>query len=166
MSFIGLLVLAAAPVAADQPPSADPTASALSTRPRPGQCQVRAVAVHRGRGDRPARRGDARPVGRVTAVRFEARIRPSAETTALELHVFTPNGHLYRKLEAPVAEVDHDPAPTPLRKPEPTTKAEALLPVAGTNIVRSGLYGQWTVVPHLADDPQPCGRPVGFELAP
>jgi hypothetical protein len=154
MSFIGLLVLAAAPVAADAPASVAPT----------GQCQVSVAPVMRVRSDRPTNANVAWSVRRVTDVRFEARLRPAAEAAGVELHIFTPNGHLYRKIDATVTEAAPPPPSGPRRRPKP--KAEVLLPVAGTNIVRSGLYGQWKVVPHLPDDPRPCGRTLSFGLAP
>jgi hypothetical protein len=155
MSLVGLLILAATPVAADQPPS-------YATRPT-GQCQVRVVPVTRVRGDRGVG-GGPWSVRRVTDLHFEVRMRPGAEGTPLELHVFTPNGHLYRKLQAEVTR--NAPGRSAGRRRRPTPQAGTVLPVAGTGIVRNGLYGRWTVVPHLADDPNACGRRAEFELAP
>jgi hypothetical protein len=155
MSLIGLLVLAAAPVATG--PSASP-----ATRPT-GQCQIEAVPVARVRGDRDAGRA-AWSVRRVTDVRLDSRLPPGTASAGIEFHVFTPSGHLYRRLATPVALESPGTSGGLKRTPKPT--AGVVLPVAGTGIVRNGLYGQWTVVPHLADDQRPCGRSISFDLAP
>jgi hypothetical protein len=146
MSFIGLLVLAAAPMAADQPAS-------LSRAT--GQCQVaRVLPIARTRVDRSARWS----VREVMDLGFE-------EGEEVEFRVYTPGGHLYRTLKTPVTSSD---APEGSGQPRrrPSDLASASMPVAGTGIVRNALYGTWTVVPHLADDPRPCGRAVSFDLAP
>ena len=44
--------------------------------------------------------------------------------------------------------------------------ARARLPIAGTSIVKSSLYGKWKVVPILGNDQEPCGRARTFHLKP
>jgi hypothetical protein len=93
----------------------------------------------------------------------------------LELKVYTPNGHLYQILTTPIA--SRPPlaaAPRRLRAvsgyPRPLEEqplvpmrfagsrvhgARARLPVAGTWIVSSSLYGRWRVDGHLDHSPTP-----------
>jgi hypothetical protein len=40
----------------------------------------------------------------------------------------------------------------------------ALLPVAGTSITLSSLYGRWTVQAYLDDQPEPCGPAARFTI--
>jgi hypothetical protein len=40
----------------------------------------------------------------------------------------------------------------------------ATLPVAGTSITMSSLYGRWSVEPHLDGQPGPCGPAVKFTI--
>ncbi len=153
MSLIGLLVLLAMPAGADAPAS-------VAARPT-GQCQVTtAVPVARTRLDRDAE-WSAR---QVLDLQFETRLRSRSEAAQVEFRVYTPGGHLYRKLTTPESALD--PSRPGAARRAPSNRARALLPVAGTGIVRNGLYGKWTVVPHLLGEAQPCGRPFTFDLAP
>jgi len=80
----------------------------------------------------------------------------------LALKVFTPRGHLYQTLRVPVTA-----SSLPARGPWPpsrTHKVSARLPVSGTLIVTSSLYGRWRVVPYLDDAAAPCGRELRFEI--
>jgi hypothetical protein len=40
----------------------------------------------------------------------------------------------------------------------------ALLPVAGTSITLSSLYGRWTVQAYLDGQPDPCGPAARFTI--
>lgn len=73
----------------------------------------------------------------------------------LQLHVYTPRGFLYQVLELPL-----DGAASRRRV------FEARLPVAGTSIMASGLYGRFKVVPYLDDRREPCGRGRSFVIKP
>ncbi len=68
----------------------------------------------------------------------------------LELRLYTPNGHLYQALSVPFS--DGWPA------------VNATLPVAGTAIMTSSLYGRWRVEPHLDGSSVPCGRSRSFVI--
>jgi hypothetical protein len=43
-------------------------------------------------------------------------------------------------------------------------QVSARLPVAGTSIMLSSLYGKWKVVPHLDGGATPCGRATSFSI--
>lgn len=75
----------------------------------------------------------------------------------LEFRVYTPSGHLYEVLTAELS------APGRARG---RVDASARLPVAGTSIVTSSLYGQWTVVAHLDGGAEPVSRPSTFRIKP
>ena len=38
------------------------------------------------------------------------------------------------------------------------------MPVAGTFISTSSLFGKWSVVPYIDDDPEPCAAPSVFRI--
>lgn len=73
----------------------------------------------------------------------------------LELRLYTPNGHLYQVLSVPF---------TGRHGARREPSASATLPVAGTAIMTSSLYGRWRVEPHLDGSPVPCGRSRGFVI--
>lgn len=74
---------------------------------------------------------------------------------SLQLRLYTPDGFLYQVLETKL-----DPARRWRHR------FEARLPVAGTSIMASGLYGRWRVVPHLDDRREPCGSARSFVIKP
>ena len=82
----------------------------------------------------------------------------------LALKVFTPRGHLYQTLRVPFT-ASSLPARGP-RPPSRTQEVSARLPVSGTLIVTSSLYGRWSVVPYLGADGDACGRPLAFWVDP
>jgi hypothetical protein len=43
-------------------------------------------------------------------------------------------------------------------------QVSARLPVAGTAIALSSIYGRWKVVPHLDGDEAPCGKVTSFSI--
>jgi hypothetical protein len=92
---------------------------------------------------------------RIVELELEARLPwRSKSERRLALHVYTPGGFLYQVLELPL-----DPAS---RK----RVYKARLPVAGTSIMTSGLYGRWKVVPYADDAREPCGRGRSFVIRP
>ena len=102
----------------------------------------------------------------------------------LELKVYTPRGHLYQVLTVPFTGAGNPADLRPRKRrvegyPEPLHEKTlrpakmggmqgfavgTTLPVAGTSIVTSSLYGRWTVVPHLDGDPEPCGAGREFTI--
>ena len=100
----------------------------------------------------------------------------------VELRVFTPDGQLYRSMAVPFARgalpgaaraVEGYARPVPQQALKQVSRgrrlfaaASATLPVGGTDIVSSGLYGRWRVEAYLDGAEQRCG-PVGqFDLSP
>jgi hypothetical protein len=80
---------------------------------------------------------------------------PARREYSLQLRLYTPDGFLYQVLEAKSA---------PLLGAR--SRFEARLPVAGTSIMTSGLYGRWTVVPHESGRLEPCGLGRSFVIRP
>lgn len=91
----------------------------------------------------------------VLELRFEARLLGHRERRrhTLKLRLYTPGGFLYQVLAVPVDADGRE-------------RLEARLPVAGTSIMASGLYGRWRVVPHLDESPDPCGPGRRFTIRP
>jgi hypothetical protein len=82
---------------------------------------------------------------------------PAAAAPALRLKVYAPNGDLYDVLEA------SSPDGRGRRR---LLRGEARLPVAGSSIIHSSLYGRWRVVPFVEGAEAPCGRPRTFSIQP
>jgi hypothetical protein len=112
-------------------------------------------------------------------VRFD---RSLNEEHLVTLKVFTPNGHIYRQYDIPLASGGEKrsgrtrslpgyPYPVKVHATQ-TEKAggrtfESVMvsfPVAGTTIVTSSLYGRWKVELFLDGDSERCGRPTFFHL--
>ncbi len=91
----------------------------------------------------------------------------------LTLKLYTPKGYLYRQFDVPVGpdrgrasqgrKVEHYPYPVMEQFPEVKaingSKVQAVtihLPVAGSNIITSSLYGKWTVKFTLDGQEPPC----------
>ena len=110
----------------------------------------------------------------------------------LNLKVYTPRGHLYQQLDVPfrggvtngtasaevasgrkMRRVDVYPQPQPeqelalARTPtgQRAYRVSTRLPVAGTSITASSLYGKWKVVPHLDGSLKACGAAGVFSIA-
>jgi hypothetical protein len=97
---------------------------------------------------------------RVIDLEFDVALSPKVgEAERLALKVFTPNGHLYETL-AP------QPAIPSAGHGTGRTRVIARLPVAGTPIVTSSLYGRWSVVPYLEGETDACGWPRAFWVDP
>jgi len=100
----------------------------------------------------------------------------------VELRVFTPDAQLYRSLAMPVAsgaltnatrQVDGYARPLPQQPLTQVTRGRSLfaaasttLPVGGTDIVSSGLYGLWRVEAYLDGAEQRCAPAATFTLKP
>lgn len=101
----------------------------------------------------------------------------------LEVHLFTPAGDRYQSLRIPFTsdagkkgkerKVKHYPYAIEtqmLREIEIGKKKYAAavvrLPVAGTSIMTSSLYGTWSASAHLDDDSEPCAAPATFTVTP
>jgi len=102
----------------------------------------------------------------------------------LQLRLYTPKGHLYQVLSVPftvAASGEGRPAakrwvdgyPQPLdEQPVKSIRHQgsmrrgvsATLPVAGTSIMTSSLYGRWMVEPYLDD--RRCGAARAFVIGP
>jgi hypothetical protein len=83
----------------------------------------------------------------------------------LEFKVYTPKGHLYQSLAATMSA----PAAKEGRRHRETKKgtASATLPVAGTTIVTSSLYGEWKVEAFLDGEREfACAKPLSFVIEP
>jgi hypothetical protein len=93
---------------------------------------------------------------RIVDLQIEATLRgrPKQERM-LRLRVYTPRGFLYQVFDLPLDGTDAK-----------KRVFEARLPVAGTSIMTSGLYGRWKVVPYLDDQSRPCGGARRFTLQP
>ena len=88
-------------------------------------------------------------------LQFRMRVRrPDAEPHMLTLRVLTPKGHLYQELRVPyVSDPKHRTAPLSVN-----------LPLAGTAIATSSLYGRWRVTPYLDESARPCGAATVFSI--
>jgi hypothetical protein len=83
----------------------------------------------------------------------------------VEFKVYTPKGHLYQSLAATMSV----PAKKDGRRPREAKKgtASATLPVAGTTIVNSSLYGEWRVEAFLDGEREvACAKPLSFVIEP
>jgi len=78
----------------------------------------------------------------------------------LQLLVRTPQGQLYQRFIIPFD------ATLPRHERGAVRSVSATLPVAGTAITTSGLYGRWTVVPSLDGGLTPCTWERHFVIEP
>ncbi len=97
----------------------------------------------------------------------------------LHVKLVTPKGHHYQTLSVPVAtaaragalrRVEGFPRPLVVRVARPArgrsgeTVVAQQLPVAGTSIVASALYGTWTAIAYLDDATEACGPSASFVI--
>jgi hypothetical protein len=98
------------------------------------------------------------------------------------LRVYAPDGNLYRTMVQPIASDGASPglrqlpgyprpvAEKPLASVEGTDgvfySVDFAFPVAGTDIVSTGLYGNWKVEPFLDGQPGPCAATTSFSVRP
>ncbi len=84
---------------------------------------------------------------------------------SLEFKIYTPKGNLYQSM---TLQFDAD-APIPegaRRRSRRFQEVNAVLPVAGTSIVTSSMYGTWKVEAFLDGDERRCSRPRKFTIQP
>ena len=165
MLTLGLVLAPVLLAQAAAPPAERPIAPL--SRGRSAQCAVVGLAAvpaatpSKGRTvERALGPGPRFSVARTLDLRLAALPRGGARPDAvLELRLYTPGGYLYQALRA------QPPAAGDRAAGKPGTWT-AVLPLAGTAIVNSSLYGQWRVEPHLDGSPRPCGPAQRFWIAP
>lgn len=69
--------------------------------------------------------------------------------------IFTPNGHLYQEVQV-----------VPRKGSARASSISTRLPVAGTVIATSSLFGRWRVVPYFDVNPRPCASAAVFTVVP
>lgn len=143
-----------------------------------GVCQGLAVSSAREGGQAATAFSATRSIDLTFTTRFR---KGFSGDHVLELHVFTPDGNLYRKLVTPVTTDSRDP-PREIkvpghRRPLPEQQlrplgfprdapliANVAFPVAGTDIVSAGLYGTWRVETRLDGGRTACSLSSTFTL--
>jgi hypothetical protein len=120
---------------------------------------------------------------RILDLRFTVLFPPRMSGEHLvEVRVFTPDAQLYRSLAVPVArggaadaarQVEGYARPLPQQQLTQVSRgrsvfaaASTTLPVGGTDIVSSGLYGRWRVEAYLDGAEQRCAPAAWFTLEP
>ena len=116
-------------------------------------------------------------------LRFEARLRSAPKGDhRLRLRILTPGGFLYQAVTVPFVGggdraaaarlVPGYPRPVPVQRlvpvadesAGPTYALSTVMPVAGTSITQSSLYGRWTVESYLDDETEACGPAARFTI--
>jgi hypothetical protein len=117
----------------------------------------------------PKRKAKKKPTFSASSIldlKLEGALSPAVKGQhQVEFKVYTPKGHLYQTLPATISA----PASSADRRmrESPKRAAVATLPVAGTTIVTSSLYGEWRVEAFLDGEREtPCARPVSFVIDP
>lgn len=119
---------------------------------------------------------------RVLDINFHVVLAPEPAPDSLALEVFTPNGHLYQRMDVPIAPAGSGEAtralagyPFPVKvavvhaqrgrdgSAASVVDAPPFL-VGGTNIVTSSLYGKWRVEAWVKDAPAACS--ADFNILP
>jgi len=120
-------------------------------RERPSSCAVVAIG-----SDQTPRASYRFRATRIVDLELEARLlHHPKQDHSLQLRLYTPDGFLYQVLETRAA-----------RGRAGAFRYQARLPVAGTSIMTSGLYGRWRVVPHADGAREPCGPGRSFVMRP
>jgi hypothetical protein len=141
--------------------------SATQTRTR-GENSARCYRVSVSSPERPTtrRRRPSFSAAEIMDIQLQAYVsRRMAGHHSLELKVYTPNGNLYQSMTLPF---DAD-APAPNegdRMARRFQEVSAVLPVAGTSIVSSSMYGTWKVEAYLDDNERACSSPTKFVIEP
>jgi hypothetical protein len=90
-------------------------------------------------------------------LQFRMRLSNSDEEAhVVSFRIYTPTAHLYQEIQ-----VAHR---ADARKGRRVASISAGLPVAGTAIATSSLYGRWRVVPYIDDSPRPCAAAAVFSI--
>lgn len=109
---------------------------------------------------------------RVLDVNFHVELAPGSGADSLALKLFTPNGHLFQRLDVPIAALGSGEKeralpgyPFPVKvAPRRAGRGGAgtsivdtpPLALAGTDVVASSLYGRWRVEAWVAGAPAAC----------
>jgi hypothetical protein len=174
MLLAGLLVtLAQAPV----------TPVGAGDRPHRGACV--AVEVTSAQDPTVSAQLPTFSAARIIDLQLTAVVRTAPGRGVLRFKVFTPGGFLYQSLAAPFVVpprdgqgvllrtqvVDGFPQGVREQEAQPAEsrntsryRVSASLPVAGTLITTSGLYGRWTVEPWFEDAARPCAHSKAFVI--
>ena len=92
---------------------------------------------------------------RTVDLQLGMRLRSRDEDShVVSFRILTPKGHLYQQIQVT----------QPAESDDRVSRVSAHLPVAGTFISTSSLYGRWRVVPYLDDDPEPCAAASAFSI--
>ena len=94
---------------------------------------------------------------------FQVRLHRSARVDRVQVKFFTPEGDLYQVQSVPVPPEERRDEEKP-RASDPTVSVT--LPVAGTTIVSSALYGKWKVEAHVDGALRPCGQALELSILP
>jgi hypothetical protein len=144
---------------------ADPSLGAAGSVPPPKACTALWVTTPTDKAGTAGRASRRAPVFSATSILdLELIVLVPAEYagTNMELKLFTPKGHLYQTLE-----IDSAPSKT---SGDPSRRRYELLtarlPVAGTTIVNSSLYGVWTAEAYFAGASSPCTQARAFAILP
>jgi len=88
-------------------------------------------------------------------LRFYMRLRNADENRHLvSFRILTPKGHLYQEIQA-------------VHRAESGRRVSGIsagLPVAGSAIATSSLYGRWRVVPYFDGGSRPCAAASAFTI--
>jgi hypothetical protein len=104
--------------------------------------------------DRPRVRGRF-SVAKTLDLLFRMRLRNvGKEPHVVSFRIFTPKGHLYQEIQVGYR----------AESGKRVSSISAGLPVAGTAIATSSLYGRWRVVPYLDGGTRPCGAASAFKI--
>lgn len=141
------------------PPPPSRTPRARDGRDQRGGQGLDRRSTERQTTSRAVRGGPSFSAARTIDLPLGAVVRRNAPAERLELHLYTPRGHLYQVLRA-------TPPPDTDVGSGARARWTAVVPVAGTAIVNHSLYGRWRVEPHLDGSPLPCGPPKVFYVEP
>ncbi len=124
-----------------------------------GACVVDLRALDAEGRPRSARRVSA---SAVPVVIVQGRVSDAAASRPLLIDVFNPRGQRYQTLVARPPERAR--GGRAVRRTAPLR--EAALPLAGSSIAWTSMFGLWRVEPRLEGSSRPCGRARHFTVAP
>ena len=85
---------------------------------------------------------------------------------SLEFKIYTPKGNLYQSMTRPFDADAPIPEGARRRRSRRFQEVSTVLPVAGTSIVTSSMYGTWKVEAFLDGNDRRCSRPRKFVIRP
>jgi hypothetical protein len=145
-----------------------------NTRTTAARCFEVFVTSPQTRGERRQRRFSATEI---LDLQIEVRLPTEMDSNErVTVRIFTPDGHLYQELPATAFENESNDTSAAARRQrrrdrssEPRKRASrdlsAVLPVAGTSIVTSSLYGKWSAFASV-DGADICSPPTTFVITP